>query len=248
MTDNIATMNFEIMIQDAGPDSKAKVNSLFNIMQSCAINHSRKVASPLALSNIIEKNFTWVYNRFYLEVDKYPRLYDTVTCETWRPKMENNSLYREFLLMDADKSILGRGISSIVMIDMTNRKPVALPETLKDVLKTDRQSVIGFKDTRPMFEGDFAFSEVVKARYDDIDINHHMNNSAYARIFFENGYRLVQKGTQLKSIDIFFRGEIVYDNELECESGFMNNPGIIYHRLFNRTKNKVAAISVTEWV
>lgn len=247
MADNIATMDFDIMLQDVGYDSKIKVKSIFNIMQSSAINHSRKVASPLALSSIIEKNFTWVYNRFYLEVDKYPKLYDTVTCETWRPKMGNNAIYREFLLMDRDKNSLSRGISSVVMIDMTKRKPVPLPETLREALKTDRQSVIEFKDIHPVFEGEFTFTETVRARYDDIDINNHMNNSSYAQIFFENGYRLAQKGMQLKSIDIFFTGEIVYDDELECSSGFMKKPGVIFHRLFNKTKDKVASISVTEW-
>lgn len=247
MAENISIMDFEIMIQDVGFDSKIKVKSLFNIMQSCAISHSMKVGSPLALTNIIEKNFTWVYNRFYLEIDRYARLYDTVTCETWRPKMENNALYREFLVTGKDKKNLCRGISSVLMIDMTNRKPVALPAELKEVLKADRPSVIEFKGTRPVFEGGFTHTGTVRARYDDIDINNHMNNSSYAQIFFENGYRLAKKGKQLKSIDIFFTGEIVYDDELECRSGFIKKPGIIYHQLFNSTRNKIAAVSVTVW-
>jgi acyl-ACP thioesterase len=247
MADNLAVMDFEIMMPDVGYDSRVKVKSLFNIMQSCAISHTIKVGSPLALSNIIEKNFTWVYNRFYLEVDRYAKLYDKITCETWRPKMANNAIYREFLVTDSGKNSLCRGISSVLMIDMTKRKPVQLPETLKEVLKTDRPSVIEFKDTKPVFDGEFAYSETIKARYDDIDINNHMNNSSYAQIFFENGYRLAEKGTYLKSIDIFFTGEIVYDDELECSSGFIEKPGVIYHKLFNKTKNKVASISVTEW-
>ena len=247
MAENLSIMDFEIMIQDVGFDSKIKIKSLFNIMQSCAISHSMKVGSPLALSNIIEKNFTWVYNRFYLEIDRYARLYDTVTCETWRPKMENNALYREFLVTGKDKKTICRGISSVVMIDMTNRKPVPLPAGLKSVLKTDRQSVIEFKGTRPGFEGKFLFTETVRARYDDIDINNHMNNSSYAQIFFENGYRLAKKGKHLKSIDIFFTGEIAYDDELECRSGFIKKQGIIYHELINRTRNKTASVSVTVW-
>jgi medium-chain acyl-[acyl-carrier-protein] hydrolase len=87
-----------------------------------------------------------------------------------------------------------------------------------------------------------------KAKYDDIDINGHMNNASYASIFFESIYEKLKGRVILKSIDIFFKGEINYGDDLECQVTLLKNfDYLFYHKLFNKTKGRFSAYAVTQW-
>jgi len=237
---------FDVQIHEAGPDSKARLKSLFNYMQTSADRHSNSLGTSMAL--MAEKNLTWVYSRFYAEVNRYPELYDKVNCETWRSEVQNGLVRREFIIRSDGGDTLVQATSSLALIDRISRKPVPIPELIISKLEHRKESGIDFplKNIENKVSYDYIYS--VKARYDDIDINGHMNNASYAGLFFESVFENMEKPVNLKSIDISFRGEIIYGNELECGVAMIaDSPGKFYHRLFNKTKGKVSADAVTVW-
>jgi medium-chain acyl-[acyl-carrier-protein] hydrolase len=241
------TAEFDVQIHEAGPDSKARVKSLFNYMQTSADRHSKSLGTSMSFMS--EKNLTWVYSRFYAIIERYPELYEKVYCRTWRSDVLNGLVCREFVILDAESNVLVRATSSLALIDKTSRKPVAIPDSIISKLEHGKGRSIEFSSDNVEHKTDFDYIFNMKARYDDIDVNGHMNNASYAGIFFESLFENLSKPVIMKSIDISFRGEIIYGDELECGVvPISGSPYIYYHRLFNKTQGRISAHAVTEWV
>lgn len=240
------TTEYEVQLHEAGPDLKAGIKSLFNYMQSTADRHSKNLGTSVSI--MTEKNLTWVYSRFYAVIERYPDLYEKIRCQTWRSDVINGFVCREFIITASDGSILVNATSSLALIDRTTRKPVPVPELIISQLEHEKDRSIVFPGDIVEPEEEFSYIYSMRTRYDDIDINGHMNNASYSGIFFESIYEKLEVPMAMKSIDILFRGEIHYGDELEC--GVISQPGNngkFYHRLFNNTKGRVSARAVTMW-
>ena len=238
---------FEIQLHEAGQNLKARVKSLFNYMQSAADRHSKSLGTSVSLMS--EKNLTWVYSRFYAVIETYPQMYDRIFCHTWRSEVMNGLVCREFVIRNSNGVVLVRATSSLALIDRTSRKPVPIPGFITSGLESGKGRSIDFSSERIESKTEFDYITNIRTRYDDIDINGHMNNSSYAGIFFESIFEKYKETMFLKSIDISFRGEIIYGDELECGVVLLpDSSGKFYHRLFNKTQGKVSAYAVTEWL
>jgi len=237
---------FVVQIFDVGPDSKARIKSLFNYMQCSADLHSKSLGT--SLTSMSEQNLTWVYGRFYAVVYDYPKIYDKIYCNTWRSRMIDNFVCRDFIIKNDKGDFFAKAIASLALIDKTNRKPVAIPESIRTQLEYSDEINLEFPDGIATKTGEYDYFYCTKARYDDIDINGHMNNASYAGIFFESIYEKLKAGAILKSIDIFFKGEINYGDELECQvTSLKNSQHFFYHKLLNKTKERFSAYAVTQW-
>ena len=237
---------FEVRLYDAGPDGKARVRTLFNFMQSAADSHSRSLGTSVNL--MAEKNLTWVYARFYAEIGDFPAIYENVRCETWRSGITEGMVNREFILTGNDNRELVRATSSLALIDRGTRKPVEIPDFITRQFESGRGRAlcyVPFPVEKPD-KNDYIYP--VRARCEDIDINGHMNNASYAQMFFESGYSALEGNSILSSMDIVFRGEILYNDVINCGSFFLDESKTrILHSAFNENRGRISSTAVTEW-
>lgn len=237
---------FDVRLYDCGPDGKAGIRTLFNFMQSTADNHSKSLGTSLNL--MADKNLTWVYARFYTEITSYPAMYDTVKCETWRSGVTDGMVNREFIMRDSDGGEILRATSSLALIDRNTRKPVGIPDFIKQQFDHEKGRALNYVvfPAEKSDKNDYIYT--MRTRYEDIDINGHMNNASYAQMFFESGYSAVRDGVILKSIDIIFKGEVLYNDIINCGSAVMDSEHKKFlHTAFNENKGRVSAAAVTKW-
>lgn len=241
------SIEYMVQLHEAGPDSKVRLKALFNYMQSSADRNSKSLGTSVSLMS--EKNLTWVYTRFYAIVERYPELYEKIYCRTWRSEISNGLASREFIIKSCDGAVLVRATSTLALIDKTTRKSVPIPEDIILKLEHNKELSINFSGDIVEYKDNFDYIFDIKTRYDDIDINGHMNNASYADVFFESAFSYFGKPMSLRSIDILFKGEVNYRDELECGiKSLPDAPGQFYHRLLNKTKGRVSARARTEWV
>ncbi|HOP28974.1 MAG TPA: thioesterase [Spirochaetota bacterium] len=237
---------FDVRLYDCGPDGKAGIRTLFNFMQSTADNHSKSLGTSVNLMS--ERNLTWVYARFYAEIISYPAMYDTVKCETWRSGVTEGMVNREFIMHDSKGKEILRATSSLALIDRGTRKPVAIPDYIQNQFAEEKGravNYVAFPVDKPD-KNDYIYN--LRVRYEDIDINGHMNNASYAQMFFESGYSAIHHGAALSSIDILFKGEVLYDETIKCSSVHINSAGKkFYHSAFNEKRGRLSAVAVTNW-
>jgi len=162
--------------------------------------------------------------------------------------MIDNFICRDFIINNDSDDCFVKATSSLALIDRTSRKPVAITEAIRSRLEYSNEINLEFPQEAIEKIDVYDYFYNAKAKYEDIDINGHMNNASYAGIFFESVYEKLKGREVLKSIDIFFKGEINYGDDLECQiTSLKNSEKVFYHKLFNRTKERFSAYAVTRW-
>jgi len=236
-------IEFEVLIHDAGPDRKARLKSMFNFLQDTVDIHARMHGTSI---NDIEKlNLSWVYSRFYAEIKRYPGLHEKITCRTWRSKLDRYLAYREFTINDSSGIPILAATSSLALINKETRKPTELKIPSSSLFETIPEKAVEFRFDRLPQPDSYDYSHKSVTRLEDIDVNGHMNNASYAQHFFESVYgRMDEK--ELTFIDIAFRGEVSWRDELTCLASPAGN-GIYFHKMVNETRGNTSALAATGW-
>lgn len=239
----IGVSEFGVMIHDVGPDKKARVKSIFNYMQANVDEHSRKQGT--SLRDIESLNLSWVYARFYAEVRQYPVLHQKIVCRTWRSKLEQYLAYRDFTICDENNNVMVAATASLALINRDTRKPAEINVPSSKLFETHGERSVDYTFGRIPDREIYDITYRTSARYEDIDVNNHMNNASYAQMFYE-GLAGQAPVTELASIDIAFRGEVSLRDELTCLAQQAHS-GIFHHKILNNTKGNVSALAVSKW-
>lgn len=239
----VGVSQFSIMMHDVGPDKKARVKSIFNYMQANVDEHSRRQGT--SLGDIESLNLSWVYARFYAVIRQYPVLHQKIICSTWRSRLEQYLAYRDFTICDENKNVLVAATASLALINRDTRKPAEINVPSSKLFETHAERSVEYTFGKITDIENYPVTYRTAARYEDIDVNNHMNNAAYAQMFYESFAGHVDK-TELASIDISFRGEVALHDELICLSG-PSGEGDYRHKILNNTKGNVSALASTKW-
>lgn len=155
---------------------------------------------------LLEKNLYWILTRVKFDIIKMPIPNQTVYVQTWPHEKGRIDFDRDFKIVSEDNETLIIGTSKWCVIDTLTRM----------LQRTDNVNYIGEICTDKNYENKFSkikipdeestykFTHTV--RFNDLDHNHHMNNTNYAN--------LVTNATQNQ---IFSHFEINYLNECKLD-------------------------------
>lgn len=227
---------FKIRASEVGPDQKATLPAICNLLQEIAGNHARQL--HFDITDLQENKRTWVLHRLQVEMERYPQWRETITIHTWPSGLDGLRALRDFLILDADKQIIGRSLSYWLILDMENRRPVRISKEILNSVPKDREHVL------PITKRDF--SEVKKpdgsqsfnVRKSDLDFNRHVNNVRYV----EWALACLPHGEQTDNISIKFLGEAVMGDKVTAAytSGSANK----YFQIKRPSDQKVLALAL----
>jgi len=239
----VGVSEFYVMLHDVGPDKKCRLKSLFNYMQANVDEHSRKQGT--SLGDIEALNLSWVYGRFYAEIRQYPVLHQKLICSTWRSKLEKYFACRDFTICDENRNVLAAATAILALINRDTRKPSEINVPSSKLFETHPVRSVEYSFEKIPDLENYGITYRTSARYEDIDVNNHMNNASYAQLFYENLVGRIDGG-ELASIDIAFRGEISLHDDLICLAEPAND-GAYNQKIINHTRGNTAALALTKW-
>jgi len=239
----VGVSEFDVLVHEIGPDKQARLKSVFNYMQANIDLHSRQQGT--SASHIEKRNLSWVYARFYAEIKEYPVLYQSITCRTWLSKLDRYLAHRDFTISGQNGVLMVSATGSLALIDRDTRKPVEIRVPAGKTVEIHNQRSVECSFSKIPSHENYSIKFRTSTRYEDIDINNHMNNASYAQMFYESLAGKVN-GARLESIDIAFMGEVSHCDELVCFAEPAGE-GVYHHKMVNETKGNVAALAVTRW-
>ena len=178
--------------------------TLMNELQGLAGKHADFLG--VGRDVCLKQNIAWVITHMFIDIIDMPRANEKLIYSTWPSSTGALRSERDFEIRDENGKLKIRAISQWVLIDLESRRPVriseyfpnwsGLPERIWD---RDFDKASDFIPTK---------SHVMACRFDDIDVNQHINNAVYAiwateSVGFE--YRNTHK---LRGMDIYFEHEI----------------------------------------
>ncbi len=171
------TMTFPLLTRDCDQQSAWRPGSILQAMQEAGAAHSNVIGA--GRTDLALRNIAWVLTRIEVEMDRYPKIGETVSVETFPAPVRRWFFPRYFMIRDSRDAEIGRAASLWVLLDLTSRhmvKPDEIAALMPD--NSDLPAPLGLPRSVSEVSGTLQ-AESFKARYTDLDANRHVNNTRY---------------------------------------------------------------------
>ena len=239
------TESFKIEYSEMEQDFALKPYSLLNLLQNIASKNAEDL--DFGYSKLSPQNFSWFLIKYRMEFTKYPVKIDNLTIKT-RPRGYNKLFaYRDFEIYEND-NLLGKIFSMWMIVDLESRRPVPILKALQDnknmlpFSKLDND--LEFSKIKPL--ENVSISKDFEVRYNDLDVNGHANNGNYIIWAFEPLDYEFRANNKLKTLDILFKKEARFGENLTSEIEFVDEKMTI-HCLKNKENEELCVLECT-WV
>ena len=237
------TEPFRVRATEVGPDDRATVLSLADLLQESAAEHAR--ATDRARFDLGGgARGTWVLSRLRLVLDRRPGVRERVAVATWPSHYDGIRVHRDFLMTDGGGAACVRATSVWFVIDVARRRPVRLPPSMHTFGPPLEQGRALEFEAAPPEAPDAVEAECRFAvRHADLDRVGHANNVR----FLEWALEAPGGADGLREIDVAYRAEAVLGDTVVSRVG-PERGGARDHALAREADGRVLALARTLWV
>ncbi|MCB1120580.1 MAG: hypothetical protein KJT03_03450 [Verrucomicrobiae bacterium] len=188
---------------------RIRLGFLFQLFQEAAIHHANQY--EIGTRNMEARGESWILNRVALKLDRYPKLDEELTIQTWATSLKHFKGFREFRVCSGGE-VIGKISTLWLYISMEKKAFTRLPFEVEETFPT-RSDDIYFDNLdrlrlpKPASE---SAATRVTLRYSDIDGNQHVNNAAFIDILQAALYHR-NLNTRPQEVEIQFAREIPPD-------------------------------------
>lgn len=184
----------------------------------------------------------WVVTHYLVDIIEMPTEREELEIRTWPSCQDALRATRDFEIRGADGRLLVRATSQWVLIDMARRRPLRLDENLPTWTTNECRAWNRTFDKFPDFTP--TKTHVMKCRFDDIDVNQHINNAVYAVWATESVGYAFRNQHKLTGIELNYKKEIAPDTpQIEVDVAIDGTTS--YHKI--RTGDTEHAIVICHW-
>ncbi len=222
-----------------------KPSALLNFLQDMASQNAENLG--FGYSYIIKKNLAWFLLKYHMEFDEYPLGEYNLTIKT-EPRGYNKIFaFRDFEIHNS-KKCLARIASTWSLVDLTSGKLANIGEALENNSGMPpfqkRANDLEYKKIKMPEKIDI--EKIFEIRYDDIDVNRHVNNANYIIWAFEPLSFNFRSERHLKELDMTFKKEIKYGSRVISQIEFENDT-FTKHLLKNAETGEDLCLINAEW-
>ena len=170
------TRDYLVRSYETDGNNNLRIVTLLNIFQDMADKSAYEMG--LGLDYVYAKGLGWVGSNYEMMIDRLPKMHEKVRIASWPAAEKKVAAIREFEVFGEDGKSIIRASSKWVLLDVQKMRPVSLKDNLPEyqiiperVIDTEF-SKIG-EPERVDLETKF------RVRFDDIDLNRHVNNAVY---------------------------------------------------------------------
>ena len=177
---------------------------LMNELQGLAGKHADILGAGREVC--VANGIAWVVTHMFIDVIDMPTAKEKLVYSTWPSVSGAVKSERDFEIRDENGKLKIRAISQWVLIDLNTRRPVRITDYFPEWTGLPDRIWERSFDKCPDFIP--TKSRVMACRFDDIDINQHINNAVYAVWATESVGFEYRNNHKLRAMDIYFEHEI----------------------------------------
>lgn len=233
---------YTISSYECDRNENLRLLTLMNILQDAADGHATSLG--LGLDYCLSKGLAWVGSNYHLRILRLPKMHEKIKLLTWPAVEKKLGAIREFLLLDEKNIPIIKASSQWILIDAARRKPVSLQENLpkyqiidERVMETDFAKI---PEPRKVDEKAEFF-----IRFDDIDLNNHVNNAVYPLWASESVGIEFRAAHTPSEIEISFKKEGLYGEDIFVETEIDNLTSV--HSIKAKTDGRELARVKIRW-
>jgi medium-chain acyl-[acyl-carrier-protein] hydrolase len=238
---------FEIRSFEMDFRKRAPIQFLCSLLQETAGNHVD--ALGIGIETLISQGMTWILSRFHVQVFQYPLWRERIRLETWESDAYSFYALRDFQLFDAQNQAIAAASSLWLILDIRSRHPVRIPDHIVAMRVKERVRAVVDRFDNLWRPATVAVEKRFAVRRSDLDLNQHVNNVRYVEWAVETVPDEVWQTHQLAAIEVSFRAECRYGDEIISHSGPADGdeqPAFI-HRMTRAANGQELFLAKTRW-
>ncbi len=202
---------YPVSMADVDMNYSIKPSSLLNFMQDTASENIN--SSSFGNKQLNSEGLGWFLVRYRIEFDKYPENIDKITIKTENRGVSGKSAYRDFEAFTTNGERLFRASTYWLMADIESKTLVNIEQKFPNVIKYEkREDDLTLRKLKPLPYSDR--EKTFHVRYNDIDMNGHVNNIVYIMWAIEALDLEFIKNHTICAIDIYFKHDISYGEDI----------------------------------
>jgi acyl-ACP thioesterase len=232
---------FQIRASEIDFEQKATMSAICNLLQEVAGNHAREL--EFDITDLQKDKLTWVLHRLNVKIDRFPKWRETITIRTWPSSGDGLRAYRDFMIIDANQQVIGKGLSYWIILDIDSRRPVRIPKKIIELAPRNTEHVLPVTSANFPEIGETDLTQEYEVRKTDLDLNKHVNNVHY----IDWALASLPEDTDVSTIDIRFLGEAVWGDTVGVQIDRHGNSSdySYVHSLRRTSDDKVLAKAVS---
>lgn len=212
-----ASKEYTIRTYECDKHGNLRLITLMNIFQDIADAHASNMG--LGLDFCRERGLSWIGANYHLIIEKFPKMHQKVFITSWPAVEKKLGAYRDYLVVDENGKTMIRASSQWILINFEKKRPVGLRENLPQYQVIPERAInTDFPKIEELSKVDLKTD--FKIRFDDIDINNHVNNAIYPLWATEGVGIEFRDQHQPKEIEIAFKKEALFGENIMVETQF----------------------------
>ncbi|MBE7713058.1 MAG: hypothetical protein E7Z87_04880 [Cyanobacteria bacterium SIG26] len=207
-------LDYPVAVGESDRQYYLKPAALFNYMQDLAAKGINHYNPKYCWDELYKQGLGWFLIKFRVEFDNYPRHISQINLQTESRGCQRLNAFRDFEAFDKSTGErLFRATSSWLIVNLDDKSLVNVQQQYPDFpLFEKREDDLVMKKVRAFDTPDF--EKTFHVRYDDLDINGHVNNTVYITWAMEVLDYEFRSMHVLKSMDIYFKHEVQYGEDI----------------------------------
>ncbi|MBE5804475.1 MAG: hypothetical protein E7316_08185 [Clostridiales bacterium] len=213
--------DLRILTKDCDLTGQWKPSAILEVMQEMAGIHGTLIG--VGRDVLLQKGVVWVLTRVEVVMDRYPKITDVVSIETFPMPVRRWFFPRYFIFRDEHGEEIGRAGSLWVLFDVNTRK-MAKPDLATALMpdNSDLLAPLGLPATVAEVSGTLETGLHIPV-YTDLDINGHVNNTKYMDWCCNALGIETMKEHCLSRFDVNYNMEILPGQQIRCELRRLGN-------------------------
>ena len=227
-----------------------EMNTAQRLKESILLLFLQDIASDNAETNgfgynwCLEHNLGWFLLKYRIELSEYPQNIDYIEIETESRGANRLFAYRDFDIYTPDNNLIGRVASCWGLVDMSTKSMVA-PQIINPEFDSFEKRDTDLKFYKIQLPKDFDYEKIYEVRYDDLDLNHHANNSNYISWALETLPYDFRNNNTVSNIDILLKNDTTAGETIIAQTKINDFQTI--HVIKNKSDNTDLAYLNIEW-
>lgn len=222
------------------------VSHIAGCLIDAASRHAEKWG--FGFDDLMVTNRVWVLARLAFDMERYPKVNDTLTVETWVEGVNKHFSTRNFRMLDQNGEVIGYGRSVWSMIDFDTRASVSLIGD--DNIGNDIGQLIQDLPCPIAPPGRIASvkegeREDYRVRVSDLDVNRHMTSARYIDHLLDMFSLHQFDKHRVARFEVQYMNEALYDEEVELLKEATAEEGVYVLEMRNATGTSLCKCKCT---
>lgn len=216
--------------------------TLMNILQDAADSHADLLG--LGYEFCSAHNLAWVAANYHVKVIRMPKIHEQLTINTWPSEEKKLGAIRDYCMTDAQGNTLVQASTQWVLINFATKRPVALRDNLP-MYQVVSEKADNFEFTRLPVPEQYNFETEFTVRFDDIDVNNHVNNAVYPLWMSESVPAEFRDTHTVSELEIAFKKEVLVGEKIKVSTYLNGNKS--FHEITSAVDGRELAKAEFTW-